>query len=645
MVYQKISKSASSNTKSAEKSASIAPQSVPFSLTPIAHFHEFTQVPVYSPTIQAKLTIGLPNDRYEQEADRVAAQVVQQLQRPASIQRQDELNETIQAKSMLQRPDAIVTGEASTQLASEIDRHRGGGQSLDVGLQKSMGQAMGADFRRVRVHTDGQSDQLNRSIQAEAFTTGQDVFFRNGGYQPSSRGGQELIAHELTHVMQQNVGDISRSNASPSLSNLVQCQFSGDLINKDGNKDGQNILDSLKAQYEGNIPSLTQINRLVFDATIYKNLEALAQKFKLTPKVLAPKVEIPAISTSESMTKPVVEKPLINSNVEVVPKVTEPSLPSSKSITKPMVTTPLKSSKAPPKLGASVALDKQSTVETTIEKKGTLINGLRTQWDKDKAKFITTLRRVVGIGKELTDEAITDLINAIDGNKSLRPVSYMEELKNPIDTLLNEKVNQEEEKKKKAIEARQIRDRIGPLFRNDDRDPSTIAAATEFNRRGMQSLPTARALAVRWFCGEDGADSLMTTWVNGFPATWPITSTGPASEGVGVVKGWSYGLEHPSGLTLVPKKDLAGALGQAVHSKNADCKLTLYLNATTVQSATMIAVAQGHGNNELAFFTPIPAAHIKSYVKYGLPGIWKHYPGDFGDASKREAEELLQTKT
>ena len=169
MVYQKISTSASSNAQSPDKSASIAPQSVPFSLTPIAHFHDFTQVPVYSPTIQAKLMIGSPNDRYEQEADQVAAQVVQQLQRPASIQRQDELDETIQAKSMLQRPDAIVTGEASTQLASEIDRQRGGGQSLDTRLQQSMGQAMGADFSMVRVHTDSQSDQLNRSIQAKAF--------------------------------------------------------------------------------------------------------------------------------------------------------------------------------------------------------------------------------------------------------------------------------------------------------------------------------------------------------------------------------------------------------------------------------------------------------------------------------------------
>jgi hypothetical protein len=203
MVYQKIAKSASSNPKSPEKSASIAPRSFSSSQTPIAHFHNFTQIPVHSPVIQAKLTIGAPNDRYEQEADRVASQVVQQLHRPASIQRSDELDETIQAKSMLQRPEAIITGESDAEVATAIDRQRGGGQALDIGLQQSMGRAMGADFSRVRVHTDSQSDQLNRSIQAKAFTTGHDVFFRQGTYQPTSRGGQALIAHELTHVVQQ----------------------------------------------------------------------------------------------------------------------------------------------------------------------------------------------------------------------------------------------------------------------------------------------------------------------------------------------------------------------------------------------------------------------------------------------------------
>jgi hypothetical protein len=66
-----------------------------------------------------------------------------------------------------------------------------------------MERAFGADFGGVRVHTGAQADGLARSIQAKAFTTGQDVYFRQGAYEPGSRGGQELIAHELTHVGQQ----------------------------------------------------------------------------------------------------------------------------------------------------------------------------------------------------------------------------------------------------------------------------------------------------------------------------------------------------------------------------------------------------------------------------------------------------------
>jgi hypothetical protein len=197
----------------------------------------------YSLPVQAKLTIGEPGDKYEQEADRVASQVVKQINSPEaaqpkqgqSVQRQEEpveelqrqpsisdqkrsplplevqreampAEEELQAKSILQRREAIAGGEASTDLDSAINRARGGGQPLDAGLQRSMGQAMGADFSGVKVHTDAQSDQLNQSIQAKAFTTGQDVFFRQGAYDPGSRGGQELIAHELTHVVQQSGG-------------------------------------------------------------------------------------------------------------------------------------------------------------------------------------------------------------------------------------------------------------------------------------------------------------------------------------------------------------------------------------------------------------------------------------------------------
>jgi hypothetical protein len=64
--------------------------------------------------------------------------------------------------------------------------------------------AFGADFSGVRVHSDSKAHGLNQSLQARAFTTGQDIFFRGGEYNPGSSAGKELVAHELTHVVQQN---------------------------------------------------------------------------------------------------------------------------------------------------------------------------------------------------------------------------------------------------------------------------------------------------------------------------------------------------------------------------------------------------------------------------------------------------------
>ena len=89
-------------------------------------------------------------------------------------------------------------------MESAIQRNRSGGQALGDGVRSSMEQAFGADFGGVKVHTDTESDSLNQSLQARAFTTGQDIFFRQGEYQPESSQGTELLAHELTHVVQQN---------------------------------------------------------------------------------------------------------------------------------------------------------------------------------------------------------------------------------------------------------------------------------------------------------------------------------------------------------------------------------------------------------------------------------------------------------
>lgn len=90
------------------------------------------------------------------------------------------------------------------QVESAIERKRGEGQSLPDGTRQQMESGLGADLSSVRVHDDDESHDLNRSLNAHAFTTGEDVFFGEGEYAPHNGGGQRLIAHEMAHVVQQD---------------------------------------------------------------------------------------------------------------------------------------------------------------------------------------------------------------------------------------------------------------------------------------------------------------------------------------------------------------------------------------------------------------------------------------------------------
>jgi len=96
--------------------------------------------------------------------------------------------------------------EVEDETAQRIEKERGGGQALDSTMQEQMGAKMGYDFSQVKVHASPESDALNRELGAEAFTTGKDIYFRQGAYDPHSTGGQELLAHEMTHVVQQSGG-------------------------------------------------------------------------------------------------------------------------------------------------------------------------------------------------------------------------------------------------------------------------------------------------------------------------------------------------------------------------------------------------------------------------------------------------------
>jgi hypothetical protein len=111
---------------------------------------------------------------------------VQRLMRASALHREADGSESVD--------DAV---------AQKIQSSRGRGTPLDESARKTLEPAFGEDFSDVRVHADSEADSMNKSVSAEAFTTGTDIFFRGGKYNPSSSDGQKLLAHELTHVVQQ----------------------------------------------------------------------------------------------------------------------------------------------------------------------------------------------------------------------------------------------------------------------------------------------------------------------------------------------------------------------------------------------------------------------------------------------------------
>jgi hypothetical protein len=225
---------------------------------------------------QAKLTIGRPNDKYEQEADHVADQVMTMpdptLQRQIEpeeeeealqakpladqitplVQRQEDLpeeeeeepiqakfkdgemiqhmytecdEETAQRQPMEEEEEELQTKSRTDKtpaftpsLESRINSVKGGGQPLDIATRTFFEPRFGRDFGRVRLHTDSRSAETAKSVNSKAFTIGKNVVFGLGQYSPNTSQGKRLMAHELIHVVQQNVGQ------SLSLQRFVACE-------------------------------------------------------------------------------------------------------------------------------------------------------------------------------------------------------------------------------------------------------------------------------------------------------------------------------------------------------------------------------------------------------------------------------------
>lgn len=161
--------------------------------------------------LQQELAGGVASDAHEQGARQGA---LDQSQAPlARVQRAmtppDE-EEKLQRQPLAGPAVGQAGGEVSLDVDGRIEQARGAGQPLHGGARSAMESAFHADFSRVRVHSNRQSDQLNRTLSARAFTTGQDLFFKEGEYDPYSTAGQTLLAHELTHVVQQTGPAVQR---------------------------------------------------------------------------------------------------------------------------------------------------------------------------------------------------------------------------------------------------------------------------------------------------------------------------------------------------------------------------------------------------------------------------------------------------
>ena len=172
---------------------------------------------------QAKLSINAPGDKYEKEADSVANAVVNQkaatpvlqqkgIQRLSTSMEDEKLStndarmardKEIQEKPMSQSSSSNV---ASPGVTSAINRTSGSGNQLPQRTLHEMNNSFGADFNNVRIHTDSEAANMNAELNAQAFTHGSDIWFNKGKYNPEASGGKLLLAHELTHVVQQNGG-------------------------------------------------------------------------------------------------------------------------------------------------------------------------------------------------------------------------------------------------------------------------------------------------------------------------------------------------------------------------------------------------------------------------------------------------------
>ncbi|GEM_PF-2470663 len=215
------------------------------------------------PFFQAKLTVNTPGDVYEQEADRVADQVVQMpaaapgatntannasffspsaraVQRKcANCEHEEKEKQGIQRKeggATSASPTAVgsisdMSGKAAPPVVNDV-LSSGAGQPMEGDTRQFMESRFGKNFSQVCIHTDNRAAESASAIQARAYTSGRDVVFGSGQYEPSSESGKRLLAHELVHVVQQGGQKSQVQRAEIEYRPLTWSDFKGNAVGK-----------------------------------------------------------------------------------------------------------------------------------------------------------------------------------------------------------------------------------------------------------------------------------------------------------------------------------------------------------------------------------------------------------------------------
>lgn len=184
--------------------------------------HSFGTLKVHSPapafspsplSVQPKLEINQPGDVYEQEADAMAEQVMRMKDtaapatflKPAAPSVQRKCAHCDEEEKKLHRKEASNAAPATTS-AAVTQTLQSAGRPLEAPTRSFMEARFGHDFSTVRIHTDTKAAESAHDVNALAYTVGRNVIFGSGQYVPQSETGKQLIAHELTHVLQQGGG-------------------------------------------------------------------------------------------------------------------------------------------------------------------------------------------------------------------------------------------------------------------------------------------------------------------------------------------------------------------------------------------------------------------------------------------------------